>query len=423
MQMRKIENTIWYSIGSLVYSLSYIVLTIFVVRYAGGEKGGIFTFGLSTLGQHIFLLSYFGIRTIHITDVKKRYSFQNYLDNRHCTIFVALIISIVAAFCVGYSKIDATYVFNIETTKIIFALLLLNVCEGLFDVYDCEQQRNHQINIAGRSILFRSLVYDAILIFVLLKKNDLVLAVYLALVGRIFIALIYRIKYFKDIKLTKIFNITDLKVKSLFVEAFPLAMSVFFDFYVFASTKYFVNLLYTPIENGYYGILFMPASLMTVLLTFVVRPEATNIAVEYEKMIANEENEYETRRINLYKKIALIAVGLLIMAIILGPIGINIINKLTDYAYNDLFNAAFPLLILTVIAGGIYSMSTIPYTILTIKQEQKYIFTSYLICICISTVVSYMCIRVLGLIGAGIAHIINMLWLLLLLYKKERVNK
>lgn len=420
--IKKSQSSIWYSIGSLVYALSYIVLTIFVVRQAGGESGGIFTFGLSTLGQHIFLLTYFGIRTIHITDVKRRYSFQNYLENRHCSVFVSLIISIAVAFCVGYTFVDGKFIHNMDTSKIVFALLLLNICEGLFDVYDCEMQRMYQINVAGRSILFRSLVYDFILIYTLIKTNNLVLSVYLALAGRVLIAIIYKLKYFKDVKYNKIFNITDPNVKKLFVEAFPLAMSVFFDFYVFASTKYFVNYLYTPIENGFYGILFMPASLMMVLLTFIIRPEATNIANEYAKMIDNEENEYETKRINLYKKIALIAIGLIIIAIILGPIGLNIVNKLTDFAYNDLFEKGFPILILTVIAGGIYSMTTIPYTILTIKQNEKYIFFTYLICVCISTVVSYICIKYFGLIGAGVAHIINLLWLFFLLYRKERIN-
>ena len=47
-----------------------MVLSVFVMRMAGEEEGGIFSFGFSTLGQQLFIVAYFGIRPFQITDGK-----------------------------------------------------------------------------------------------------------------------------------------------------------------------------------------------------------------------------------------------------------------------------------------------------------------------------------------------------------------
>lgn len=61
-------NVVWNIAGSFVYAFASMVLSFLVIRLAGEEKGGIFSFGFSTLGQQLFLVAYFGIRPFHITD-------------------------------------------------------------------------------------------------------------------------------------------------------------------------------------------------------------------------------------------------------------------------------------------------------------------------------------------------------------------
>ena len=63
-------NVIWNIAGSFVYAFASMVLSFLVIRMAGEEKGGIFSFGYSTLGQQLFLVAYFGIRPFQITDGK-----------------------------------------------------------------------------------------------------------------------------------------------------------------------------------------------------------------------------------------------------------------------------------------------------------------------------------------------------------------
>ena len=44
-------NVVWNIAGSFVYAFASMVLSFLVIRMAGEEKGGIFSFGYSTLGQ------------------------------------------------------------------------------------------------------------------------------------------------------------------------------------------------------------------------------------------------------------------------------------------------------------------------------------------------------------------------------------
>ena len=54
------KNIVWNMIGSFLYALSSMVLSIAVVQIAGEDAGGIFTFAFSTFGQHMFMAAYFG---------------------------------------------------------------------------------------------------------------------------------------------------------------------------------------------------------------------------------------------------------------------------------------------------------------------------------------------------------------------------
>ena len=47
------KNIVWNMIGSFLYALSSMVLSIAVVQIAGEDAGGIFTFAFSTFGQHM----------------------------------------------------------------------------------------------------------------------------------------------------------------------------------------------------------------------------------------------------------------------------------------------------------------------------------------------------------------------------------
>ena len=85
------QNVLWNVAGSFCYAFASMVLSFFVMRLAGEEDGGIFSFGFSTLGQQLFIVAYFGIRPFQITDGKGQFSFGDYLRHRKVTSLLALL--------------------------------------------------------------------------------------------------------------------------------------------------------------------------------------------------------------------------------------------------------------------------------------------------------------------------------------------
>ena len=59
----------WNMLGSLVYAVTSMLLGVAVTRLAGAYAGGVFFFGFSTLGQQLYIVSYFGMRPIQVTDI------------------------------------------------------------------------------------------------------------------------------------------------------------------------------------------------------------------------------------------------------------------------------------------------------------------------------------------------------------------
>ena len=62
------RNVLWNMLGSLSYAMVSMCIGIAVSFILGATLGGIFFFAFSTLGQQLYILSYFGIRPIQITD-------------------------------------------------------------------------------------------------------------------------------------------------------------------------------------------------------------------------------------------------------------------------------------------------------------------------------------------------------------------
>ena len=97
MEKRERSAYFWNMIGSLVYAITSMLLGVAVTRIAGAYAGGIFFFGFSTLGQQLYIVSYFGMRPIQVTDITGEYTFGDYLRLRAITSGFAALAGLVYA--------------------------------------------------------------------------------------------------------------------------------------------------------------------------------------------------------------------------------------------------------------------------------------------------------------------------------------
>ena len=118
------KDVIWNAISSTTNGMVNMIISFFVINFVGSYVGGIFGFGFSTLGQQIFILSYFGIRIFQIIDISYKYDFDTYKKHRVVTFFLSLL------FLLGYMFVYLRLgIYNAEKC---FILILICVVINFF---------------------------------------------------------------------------------------------------------------------------------------------------------------------------------------------------------------------------------------------------------------------------------------------------
>ncbi|WP_243107498.1 hypothetical protein [Clostridium sp. OF09-36] len=259
------ENMIWNMTGSFFYAFASMVLSFLVLRIAGEEQGGIFSFGFSTVGQQMFLLAYFGIRPFHITDGANQYRFGDYLHHRYGTCFLALLLGAGYLAVTGYSW---------QKVQIIFLLIAYKVIDGFADVYESEFQRQGCLYLTGRSNTFRTILSVGVFLVTLCSGAGLFAACVAAVLGQIAGVVLFDIVVLKELPKVD-YNWSGTQARALTASAILLFVSVFLDFYIFSAAKYAIDAHLGDAASGYFNVIFMPTSVINLAAGFVIRPYLT----------------------------------------------------------------------------------------------------------------------------------------------------
>ena len=259
------ENMIWNMSGSFFYAFASMVLSFLVLRIAGEEQGGIFSFGFSTVGQQMFLLAYFGIRPFHITDGAEQYRFGDYLHHRYVTCLLALLLGAGYLAFIGYSW---------QKAQIIFLLIAYKVIDGFADVYESEFQRQGCLYLTGRSNTFRTILSVGVFLVTLVSGAGLFTACVAAVLGQMAGVVLFDIVVLKELKQVD-YDWSAKQGVSLTASSILLFVSVFLDFYIFSAAKYAIDAHLGDAASGYFNVIFMPTSVINLAAGFVIRPFLT----------------------------------------------------------------------------------------------------------------------------------------------------
>jgi len=389
---------IWNVIGSSLYALVSMILGTLVIRVLGGDRGGIFFFAFSTLGQHIYVISYFGIRALHSTDTGVRYTFGEYHRLRIWTALAALAAALIVA--LAYSGLS-------YKAAVIVIVAVYRVLDGYVDVYECEMQRDGHLELTGKSMTFRTLLVMAASAAVMLLTKDLLLTSAALAVALAAAVLIYDVPRLRRIGETAPvsgsadYSVRDGRVKKLFNESIWLFAAVFLDFFAFAASKYAVDAGLTSTMSGYYSTLFVPASAMLLFANFVVRPLLPGMSQAY--LGGDRAGLKQT----LVRSILIIAAASAAAAAAAYFIGVQVLCIFAGAkAYETMINYRFALALI-VVAGGIYGMLTPLYYALVIGRQQRLIFWIYLITAVIAFGLAFLMVDRLGITGGAWSMVIS----------------
>jgi len=391
------SGVVWNIIGSSLYALVSMILGTLVIRVLGGDLGGIFFFAFSTLGQHIFVISFFGIRAIHSTDTGVLYTFGEYRNLRIWTAIIGLLVGIIVAFAyAGFSY----------KASVIIIVAAYRALDGFVDMYECEMQRDGRLDLTGKSMTFRTLLVMVVFLITMLLTRNLILSSASLVLALIAAILIYDIPKVKKLgngsELTADYEVRGGKVKKLLGESIWLFAAVFLDFLVFAASKYAVDAKLSSTMSGYYSTLFVPASAMQLFANFVVRPLLPKMSDAY---LGGDKAGLK----KMLTTTTLIIAGVTVIAAVAAYfIGVPVLCLFAGKtAYETMINYRSSLALI-VVAGGIYAMATPMYYALVIGKLQKSIFWIYLAIAGIAFALAFIMVGAFGLIGGAWSMVISL---------------
>lgn len=388
---REKRNIIWNMIGSFLYALASMVLSVAVVQIAGEDAGGIFTFAYSTFGQHMFMAAYFGIRPFQITDTGNRYSFGDYLGLRLFTCACALAVGLF------YVSVHA---YTFEKAAVVFLMVFYKVVDALADTYEAEFQRQGHLHLTGKSNAFRTILSVTVFLGTLGLTGDLVLASALAAAAQIVGFLIFDRMVIREIR-TVDWSSGRGKKLQLLKDNTLLFFSVILDFYIFSASKYAIEANMLDKDLAVYGAIFMPTSVINLVAGFVIRPYLTKLSVFWELAQLGK-----FRRV--IGELSAIIAGLTVLAVggawLLGIPVLSLLYSNIGYALAK----CRPALILIIIGGALNAFMNLFYYSLIIMKKQRFIFAGYILAAASAAAFSGAFVRRAGIFGGALAYMLLM---------------
>lgn len=393
------RDFLWNAIGSFVYAMASIVLAFAVIRIAGADDGGIFGFGFSTLGQQMFIIAYFGIRPFHITDMKKQFSFGDYLCTRRITSLLAVLASFLF---VGGQMAFGNYDFH--KSAILLLLAGYKIVDGYADVYESELQRQGILYRTGQSLAFRTGISVVTLLSVLLITKNLLLAAAAADMMQLFGTWFFAVRVLSAVPEVDR-NIIKENIKDLLGSTGLLFISVFVDFYIFSASKYAIDARLSDAVSGYFNVLFMPTSFIYLIANFLIRPMLTKLA---DQFAVKDTKAFRKTSVYMLKAVAMLSVVIILGAALFGHLGLRIFELILGEGAEGRLVPEYVTFILLIIGGSLYAFANVMYYILVTVREQFRIFAGYVMTAAVAVFSAERMVQVRGMFGGAMNYFMLM---------------
>lgn len=381
------KNFIWNMIGSTMYAATTVVLLAAVTRVLGDDEGGVFSIAFAT-GQLMLTIGYYEMRAFQVTDVSNKYTFNDYYT-------VRIITSIVMVICsIGYVGFQLS---GKEKVIIAFILCMYKMMDGLADVFEGMFQKEGRLDVAGKSVAFRTGISSIVFIVSIIYTENLFLSCMLMFISAIITFIIFDISIIKEftrVKVSLCFN----NVKKLLKDCFPFFVASFMSIYILNAVKYAIDANMEDRFQAHFGIIFMPTFTISLFSGFILKPLLTTLAESWKK---RDMQQFEKIVAKIMICIAAVTGIAMIVAYFIGIPVLSLIynSQLSEYRLE---------LVILLMAGGISASNTTFYYALTVMRKTRSIFIGYAITFVIAILGSNYFVASWGIRGGAVFHCILM---------------
>ncbi len=418
------QSVIYNTIGTFFYFFCQWLTTILVVRISGYEDAGILSLVISFTNIFYFI-ALFGVRNFQVTDINHEFSDRDYLTSRHITSGIALILFVIAMFCMKFNHITVLccllyMIFKIFEgyTDVIFGIWQNH--DGYFELFViamfCMKFNHITVLCCLLYMIFKIFEGYTDVIFGIWQNHDGYFEILISYIGKGLLTIIGFCAglYFFDLpvaiaiqaflyflfiviydgneikKLVKNFEIKTGQYKKMLIPCIPLMIYGLIVPYLNFLSRYVVELKFGTEILGYYSSITMVFTVMSTLMGSIFVTILPKIAYLYQTGKYKELNKY----------IAIANFGIIGFGIICVVLGM----LLGDFVFSILFGkqilSYMYLLTPTIIASIILSLVSLTSSILISFRKNTLMLWINIIGVVICTLsISYI-MDSFGLIGA-----------------------
>lgn len=402
MQAQK-KDYIWNSIGSFLQSAISPILLIVITRLNGVGDSGLFSFAMS-LSVVFWAISLWGGRTYQVSDVKKEFSSGDYIVVRFISSLIVAVFSI--SFCIlsGYDLIK---------TELIMVLVSFKILESIADSMYGVLQIHNKLYIVGISLTIKSVFGFIIFAIVdILTKNIVYGALSIFLVN-IVVVIFYDIPWMKHVESVGLTKKNIMQAGKIMKKTAEVFVVVFLTMFSLNIPRYFLD-KYHYDQIGYFGIMAMPITLLTLFISFVLQPNVVNLSELLKKKKIKEFTK-------IVSKIDLITFTLGILFVVSSYlIGVWALNTVFGIDINN-FRIDLTIMVIGAVANAFVSIYV---NLLIILRRFKGQFYTLLVTNILAAVLSVYLIDRLAMLGSVLVFmIISFLQAIILLFIYKRSLK
>lgn len=382
------DNFIWNMVGSSIYAIASMILTYLTIRVIGDEYGGIFSIGL-TISQMLVYFAYFEMRTFQVTDSRNKYTFYDYYTTKLVTCPMMIFISIFYIWTRHYTA---------EKSILVFLVCLYRLADGFADVFESQFHKDGRLDIAGKSLTYRTIFSVTMYFIVLITTQNLMYSLIVAVISAIggvcfFNILVYR--EFGQIHMTKNKKV----IFSILKECFPLFLGTFLWTYILSASRLAIDRYMPSQYQSYYQVLFMPVSVINLFAGFVFKPILLTLTNYYAEQKYKEFFKVIGKNIIA---MALFTAVCMMAAYIAGP-------EVLSFLVNCDLSEYRMLLTFLMFAGGLNAIAVIMYYVLTIIRSNVGIIGGYITASLLAMILSPVMVKNSGMTGAAGSYFVVIL--------------
>lgn len=266
MQAQK-KDYIWNSIGSFLQSAISPILLIIITRLNGVGDSGLFSFAMS-LSVVFWAISLWGGRTYQVSDVKKEFSSGDYIVVRFISSLIVAVFSI--SFCVlsGYDLIK---------TELIMVLVSFKILESIADSMYGVLQIHNRLYIVGISLTMKSVFGFMLFTLVDILTKNIIYGALSIFIVNIVVVIFYDIPWMKHVESVGLTKKNIMQAGKIMKKTAEVFVVVFLTMFSLNIPRYFLD-KYHYDQIGYFGIMAMPITLLTLFISFVLQPNVVNLS-------------------------------------------------------------------------------------------------------------------------------------------------